>query len=61
MIINTSKYSVLHKISLARVICFILMKDIDRSVTPLDAARVNRTIFHNHSVSFLIPWMDVNT
>ena len=21
-----------------------------RSVTPLDAARVNRTIFHNHSV-----------
>ena len=23
-----------------------------RSVTPLDAARVNRTIFHNHSVHF---------
>ena len=22
----------------------------DRSVTPLDVARVNRTIFHNHSV-----------
>ena len=24
-----------------------------RSVTPLDAARVNRTIFHNHSVQIL--------
>ena len=24
-----------------------------RSVTPLDAARVNRTIFHNHFVVFL--------
>ena len=23
-----------------------------RSVTPLDAARVNRTIFHNHSVHY---------
>ena len=44
-------YSVLHKISSARVLCFILMKDIQyRSVTPLDAARVNRTIFHNHFV-----------
>ena len=26
------------------------MKDIRKSVTPLGAARVNRTIFHNHSV-----------
>ena len=41
-------YWVLHNISSARVLCFI-MKDI-RSVTPLDAARANRTIFHNHSV-----------
>ena len=24
----------------------------DRSVTPLDAARVNRTIFHNHSIKY---------
>ena len=47
MIINTQFY----KNSFPRVLCFILVKDIDRSVTPLDAARVNRTIFHNHSVS----------
>ena len=40
MIINIQLY----KKSCARVICLILMKDIDRSVTPLDAARVNRTI-----------------
>ena len=47
MITNTQFYT---KISLARVLCFILMKDIDRSVTPLDAARVNRTISRNRSV-----------
>ena len=36
--------------SFARVLYLILMKDIDRLVTPgpLDAASVNRTIFHNH-------------
>ena len=27
---------------------------IDRSVTPLDAARVNRTIFNNHSVHWIM-------
>ena len=53
MIINTW-YSVLYKISFARVLCFILMKDIDRSVTPLDAARVNRTIFHNHFCALIL-------
>ena len=38
----------------ARVLYLFLMKDIDRSVTPLGVTRVNRTIYkddivHNHS------------
>ena len=41
MIINTSKYSVLQQQK---------KRSRYRSVTPLDAARVNRTIFQNHSV-----------
>ena len=48
MIINTSEYSVLQKIVRA---CFMFYPyEGYRSVTPLDAARVNRTIFHNDSV-----------
>ena len=34
----------------SRVFCFILIYERYRSVTPLDAARVNRTIFNNHSL-----------
>ena len=45
MIINAQ----FHKKSFARVLCSILNEGY-RSATPRDAARVNRTIFHNHSV-----------
>ena len=45
MIVNTLS----QKKSFARVLFFILM-DGYGSVTPLDAAGVNRTIFQNHSV-----------
>ena len=50
MIINTPFHK-LYGRSFARVLYLILMKD--RSVTPLDAARVNRTVFQNHSVIML--------
>ena len=43
MIINT-RYSVSQKNYM------LYPHEEYRSVTPLDAARVNRTIFHNHSV-----------
>ena len=49
MIINTPEYSVLHK-SIVRACSMFYLYKRYRSVTPLDAARVNRTIFHNHSV-----------
>ena len=47
MIVNT-KYSVSQKI--VRACSMFYPYEGYRSVTPLDAARVNRTIFHNHSV-----------
>ena len=53
MIINTPFHK-LYGRSFARVLYLILMKD--RSVTPLDAARVNRTVFQNHSVIMLYAW-----
>ena len=47
MIINTSKYSVLHNIVRA---CSMFYHEGYRSVTPLDAAKVNRTIFHKITI-----------
>ena len=46
MIINTQ----FHKKSRSRVFYVLSWYEGYRSVTPLDAARVNRTIFHYHSV-----------
>ena len=52
MIIISTQFHKKKQKSFARVLCFILTYEgySIRSVTPLDAARVNRTIFHNHSV-----------
>ena len=49
MIINTQFYTK-YRPRVFYQVCFILMKDTG-TVTPLDAAGVNRTIFHNHSKS----------
>ena len=45
MIINTQFYT-----NIVRACSMFYPYEGYRSVTPLDAARVNRTIFHNHSV-----------
>ena len=47
MVVNTQFHKFYGR-SFARVVYLFLIND-DRSVTPLDAARVNRTIFQNHS------------
>ena len=50
MIINTQFHKIYGR-SFARVLYFIFFPHEGyRLVTPLDAARVNRTIFHHHSV-----------
>ena len=48
MVINTQSQKILQKI--VRACSIFYPHEGYRSVTPLDAARVDRTIFHNRSV-----------
>ena len=53
VVVNT-QFHKFYRRPFACVLCFYPYGGY-RSVTPLDAARVNRTIFHNHSVHLQNP------